>query len=355
MFAKARTLPIGSVRKHGGSLYKKTAQGWKRVKKKGHTVKDKLTIEKKKKLGMMSITESHKQGAYVSIGNSIDYMGLKKTKESIERSLKVNDFSTNASVHYFYKFKLYVINDIIKKGNKSPYKKKVDVAWKANAKVVMEARRGEKAVEKEKAKMLPEFSKDEIKNYSKTFSVEKKKPSDTYTKILNRQKEMDKKYAPLKGMKIKTVDGQEWEFQKTNDIGVPYFSMVKGKTTQKKQFTLAQYGKEWANEILSKLQTIKKTPRQASKARVKTRVKSKTVKQPTKKKTTLRTVTEQYQDKIKKLSIMNKPGRLIFKKMIQQAIKDKAKKQLKLIFEDIDSWLLRNKTFKKKKNIRKER
>ena len=49
---------------------------------------------------------------------------------------------------------------------------------------------------------------------------------------------------------------------------------------------------------------------------------------------------------------MNKPGRLIYKKMIQQAIKNKDKEELKLIFKDIDSWLLRNKQFKKKKNIR---
>ena len=114
-----------------------------------------------------------------------------------------------------------------------------------------------------------------------------------------------------------------------------------------------------------RLQTIKKPSKsvaQTQKVRVKPRVKPEMVKQPIakkisniKKKVTLRTITEQYQDKIKQLSIMNKPGRLIFKKMIQQAIKDKDKEQLKLIFKDIDSWLFRNKQFKKKKNIRKKR
>ena len=29
--AKAKALPLGSVRKHGKSFYKKTAKGWKRV------------------------------------------------------------------------------------------------------------------------------------------------------------------------------------------------------------------------------------------------------------------------------------------------------------------------------------
>ena len=317
MFAKARTLPIGSIRKHGGSLYKKTAKGWMRVKKKGHVAKDKPVAEKKPQ-----------------------------------------------------------VNDI-------------------------------------------------------------------YTRILNRQKEMDKKYAPLKGMKVKTPDGQEWEFQQTNDLGIPYFSMVKKNIVQKKQFTIAHlYSKEWADKTLSelqkksitvkkkKVQTIKepwemkqkewidghikspgmhrehirrallqgksvpsevlkdypglkkpqiakkkaikkptntvKTTRQTQKVRAKSSVKPKTVKQPIKKKksiakkpikkkVTLRTVTEQYQEKIKQLSIMNRPGRLIYKKMIQQAIKDKDKEQLKLIFKDIDNWLLRNKQFKKKKNIRTAR
>ena len=327
LFAKAKTLPIGSVRKHGGSLYRKTVKGWMRVKKKGHIAKDKFVVKKKSQ-----------------------------------------------------------VNDI-------------------------------------------------------------------YTRILERQKKMDKKYAPLKGMRVKTPDGQEWEFQQTNDLGIPYFSIVKKNIVQKKQFTIAHlYSKEWADKTLfelqkkpitvkkekveikknepailkrkdgrearvttsiyhtgmggvnvtytgggkgrvikkvgervdtketnklqleiikklktkgfGKLQTTKKpikNIRQAQKARVKSGVKPGKVKQPmkkksiVKKKTTLRTVTEQYQDKIKQLSIMNKPGRLIYKKMIQQAIKDKDKEQLKLIFKDIDSWLFRNKQFKKKKNIRKKR
>ncbi len=340
MFAKAKILPIGSIRKHGGSLYKKTAQGWKRVKKKGHVAKDKPTVKKKHtaSTGGSSITESHKHGAYVAIGNSIDYMGLKKTKESIQRGLEVNDYSTNAGAYVLNKFKLHVVNDIIKKGNKSLYKKKVDIAFKENAKVVAIAR-GEKKPQTTK-KTIHQTQKVRVKSRVKPKTIKQpieKKPisNDIYTRVLERQKKMDKKYVSLKGMKVKTLDGQKWEFQKTNDLGIPYFSKVKNNVTQKKQFTLAKYDKEWADKTL-------------------VTIKNKT-KQPTEKKVTLRTITEQYQDKIKQLSIMNKPGRLIYKRMIQQAIKDKDKEQLKLIFKDIDNWLIRGKNFKKKKNIRRGR
>ena len=75
---------------------------------------------------------------------------------------------------------------------------------------------------------------------------------EIYHRIKIEQIRMNKKYASLKGIRVITFNGEEWEFQKTNDLGVPYFSKVRKKIVQKKLFTLDKFDKKWLEDKLKR-------------------------------------------------------------------------------------------------------
>ena len=76
------------------------------------------------------------------------------------------------------------------------------------------------------------------------------KVSDPYFHILQQHEEMNKKYAPLLGTRVKTPDGTIWAYIGCNDIGHPYFSKVVGNRLEKKQFTLSLVNKKWLDTML---------------------------------------------------------------------------------------------------------
>ena len=65
-----------------------------------------------------------------------------------------------------------------------------------------------------------------------------------------RHNKMNERYSPVKGAKV-FFDGIEWEFTQTNHLGVPYFVKVKNNKTQKTQYVLSGYDKEWLDNQLS--------------------------------------------------------------------------------------------------------
>lgn len=87
----------------------------------------------------------------------------------------------------------------------------------------------------------------------KRMKVTEKSP---YQHIMDRQKDMDVKFAPLKGTRVKTIEGT-FEFTRTNDLGIPYFAKVKGSKVGKKEFVLSGYRTEWAEEKLKELKSEK--------------------------------------------------------------------------------------------------
>jgi len=105
--------------------------------------KSKLPIGKELLEGFKTITESSKRGTYIAIGNFIDYKkgNLKAVEQSLQREFKNNIYENNIGAYWSIMFKLHVIKDMIKKGNKSKYKKLVNDAFKENKRVVEEARR----------------------------------------------------------------------------------------------------------------------------------------------------------------------------------------------------------------------
>lgn len=74
-------------------------------------------------------------------------------------------------------------------------------------------------------------------------------------------------------------------------------------------------------------------------------------KEVVKKPVVLKTKTQQYIDKLKKISIMNKLGKEVYLKQIKEAIANKDKKTLDLVFKDIENWSIRNKQFQKRKKM----
>jgi len=82
--------------------------------------------------------------------------------------------------------------------------------------------------------------------------IQKLKEEDLVKKVADATKKMNTKYKKLVGTRVKTPDKQEWEFVETNDLGVPYFVKVVGGKPQKKQFTVAMFGRDWLDSELKK-------------------------------------------------------------------------------------------------------
>jgi hypothetical protein len=73
-----------------------------------------------------------------------------------------------------------------------------------------------------------------------------------YDRITKRHNEMNERFAPLKGYRVETSDGQFWEYSSCNDLGVPYFKKVVNGKAQKTEYFLCEYRRDWAEEELLK-------------------------------------------------------------------------------------------------------
>lgn len=62
----------------------------------------------------------------------------------------------------------------------------------------------------------------------------------------------NEKFSPLIGKKYKTPDGLEWQVEAFTDQGHPFFVKVVNGKVQKKQYTVAQFSREWAERELAK-------------------------------------------------------------------------------------------------------
>lgn len=72
-----------------------------------------------------------------------------------------------------------------------------------------------------------------------------------YDHIRKNQEAATQKYSPVFGTKVKSIS-ETFELVAVNDLGIPYFSkVVKGKT-QKKQYTLSLFHKNWLDKQLEK-------------------------------------------------------------------------------------------------------
>jgi len=73
--------------------------------------------------------------------------------------------------------------------------------------------------------------------------------SDPYEHIFRKHEEMNRRYAPLLGIRIKIPDGI-FEYVGCNDLGYPYFSKVVKGRLGKKQFTILGLGRVWLDKML---------------------------------------------------------------------------------------------------------
>ena len=77
--------------------------------------------------------------------------------------------------------------------------------------------------------------------------------SKTVSWIIVNHNKMNERFNPLKGMRVKTCDEILWEYSSCNDLGIPYFKKVVNGKTQKTEYTVVDFKREWAEKELNNL------------------------------------------------------------------------------------------------------
>ena len=73
-------------------------------------------------------------------------------------------------------------------------------------------------------------------------------------RLIERHDELNRKFAPLRGQRFTALDGTVWEYSSCNDISIGYFKRVVDGKTQKAEFTVSGFDRDWLEEKLGEVE-----------------------------------------------------------------------------------------------------
>jgi len=356
MLAKAKKMPVGTIRKYGASFYKKTTnKGWQRVPTgEGRAAFTKQENKKAKFIptgqNLIFAFEDLKPPTPLSDLKArkyvIDKGYVKKTKDGFKL--------TNKGTERYLE---------LKRGKKEGRAKRLAKEYTKHEETVIGIiKQQQKKIDEEKGKVG--VSQEVIKFMDKwTFDPDKA----TLNIIPKIERELSK-YKPTKSVKLyraqkigdKLNRYTSWTYKKEmalSMIGMPVKDFgprkknqeVISKTISPKDILLdftklpEKVRKNYLNEIIVKpIEKLKPTEKP-----VKKKVQIKKI--PTK--INVKTKTQEYVDQIKNISIMNESGKKVYIELIKEAIKNKDKAMLNQYLKEVKNWIERNKKFKQGKKV----